>query len=97
MTDAFVRVSEFCQPDQSVVDSALLVAQHVKLLTDAHARIVISMAGVPGASSSFYNVLLGELIDALGDEEFAARIEFADLGKIQVRVFERSLKAIKGA
>lgn len=96
-TEHVIQAAVFCQPDEGPVDSARRIAG-ATLAALANAKTVsIAMNGVPGASSSFFNVLFAELAAVLGASEAGQRVKFRGLGKTLTDIANRSRTAVLGS
>ncbi|MCC6784240.1 MAG: STAS-like domain-containing protein [Planctomycetes bacterium] len=94
MNTIVIRSAEFCGPEDGIVDSAQRIATAVVDAARDHESVTVSMDRVLGASSSFFNVLLSELVMRLGSEAIGTRIQVTGLTRTQQTIFERSRAAV---
>lgn len=87
--------SDFIDPQGSIVDSARLFGTHLQQVAKSTERIVeVSLVGMKGVSSSYFNLLLRMMIEAMGLEQLKKRIRWRFDSPLQESVFERSWNAI---
>ncbi len=79
------------------MDSANRIAREALSALGRVQAVSIAMEGVPGASSSFFNVIFSELAAALGAAAIRQRVEFTGLGKTQAIIEGRSRDAVLGS
>lgn len=91
-----IRALDYCPPEASPVESAQRLAQHVLECLQSGHSVVISMDGLLGASSSFFNVIFATLRDSVGAKLTDERLSFAGLGPTQALVESRSRRAVLG-
>jgi|HubBroStandDraft_4_1064222.scaffolds.fasta_scaffold452093_2 hypothetical protein len=90
-----IDAKDFIAPDGLIVGSGELLARRlVELLSSGH-DLEVSMAGLRGVSSSYFNVVLHTLSEQFGPEIFSRRITFSFDSKPQREVFERSLASVR--
>ena len=92
-----IRAAEFCHPEEGPVDSANRIAREALSALGRVQAVSIAMEGVPGASSSFFNVIFSELFAALGAAAIQQRVTFTGPGKTQARIADRSRAAVLGS
>jgi hypothetical protein len=91
-----IQALDYCPPEASPVDSAERLAQQVLESIRAGRSVVISMDGVLGASSSFFNVIFAKLRDSVGNQVAREQLSFDGLGPTQRLVESRSRRAVLG-
>ena len=89
-----ILARDYCKPDYSQVDAAHQIATAAVAALSTQDRVRISMEGVLGAASSFFNVILLEVVEALGREAITSRLEFKFSLRHQEDVYRRSLMAV---
>lgn len=95
--DRTIEALSLIQPDRSIVENAEILANHVlQSLASTH-KVCVSMAGVRGVSSSYFNLLLRRLVNAFDVDVVQDRVMFRFDSPVQEQVFRRSLEAIKKA
>ena len=94
MSASVIRALEFCGDDQGIVESAGRVAAAILEAAGSAPVVTVSMAGMSGIPSSFFNVVLGEVAAGMGVEQLRRRLVVTDLSSLQSRIFERSLSAL---
>ncbi|MBI5851040.1 MAG: STAS-like domain-containing protein [Planctomycetes bacterium] len=94
MSPSLIRSIDYCNPDDRIVDSAQRVAAAVIAACGTTDVVTVSMDGVLGASSSFFNVLLSDVVASLGPEAIGTRVRLTGLTRTQQAVFERSRQAV---
>jgi hypothetical protein len=92
-----IYAKELIQPDRPIVDNAEILAAEAigKLQTGKSIRV--SLIGVRSISSSYFNVILRRILDALGKEEFHQRVTFEFDSTVQQMAYDRSLAALSRA
>jgi hypothetical protein len=94
--NSLIRAIEYCPPEASPIDSAQRIAQQISSPMQAGLAVVVSMEGLLGASSSFFNVIYSTLRDVLGAEAVDERLTFVGLGPTMKLVESRSRLAVLG-
>jgi hypothetical protein len=94
MTESALFAKDFLHPSGVVLDSAELLASAVVASLQQSDRVSISMAGMPAVSSSFFNVVLRQVLDVYGREGLD-RINMASPSSVLRQVFERSREAAR--
>lgn len=87
----------FVDEARPVVECAELVAEEVSRLLRTGACVVLSVRGVRGVSSSFFNVVLSAVAEALGSDFGGGRFDVETETKTQRMIYQRSLQAFSGA
>jgi hypothetical protein len=88
-----LQVSDFAQQSVDVVSCASIVANVAADHLRTGERVVVSVAGVRGVSSSFFNVLLAGIGSALGSDFGGGRFDVETETETQRLVYKRSLAA----
>jgi len=78
----------------SVVRSGIALAEAVLDALNTNGRVVVSFAGLRGASSSYFNVLLRRIQEGCGLAEIGDHIVLEFGSSIQEMIYQRSLDAI---
>lgn len=94
MSAPIIRAVEYCGDEVGVVDSAGRVAAAILAAAETEPVVTVSMAGLSGIPSSFFNVILGDVAAVMGVEQLASRLVVTGLSAFQSRIFERSLSAL---
>jgi hypothetical protein len=97
VSERMIRAADYCAPDERPVTSASRLARAVLDALAETASVSVTMEAVPGASSSFYNVLFSELAAALGPAVVKRRVNVVGLGKTQAQIANRSRMAVLGS
>ncbi len=90
-----IRVSDVIDLAAGVVDSGRAVAQEVLAALATHARVVVVLDGLPGAPSSFFNVILHDLLEQFDPTSLTDRVVFQTSSKSVRFGLVRSLQAFK--
>jgi hypothetical protein len=98
MTDGVpihVDAREFIDPQGSIVESARLLGLQVQQVVKSRQQPVeISLLGMKGLSSSYFNLLLRMLIEVTGVDQVRDRVRWRFDSPLQKSVFERSWSVI---
>lgn len=97
VSDYTIRAADYCAPEDGAVDSATRLAASILEAMKNHQTVFVSMESLPGASSSFFNVIFSELLARLGPAAVKKRIAFVGLGKTQTMIANRSRAAVLGS
>jgi D-arabinose 1-dehydrogenase-like Zn-dependent alcohol dehydrogenase len=89
-----INASEFIDERRAVVDCASLIAQEAVRELRAGANVVVSLRGVRGVSSSFFNVLLSAVAEVLQNDFSNQRFDVETETAAQKLILQRSLEAI---
>jgi hypothetical protein len=84
---------DFIKPDRPVVESAELIAAEASRLLSSGASVILSVRGVRGVSSSFFNVILSAVAESLGNDFSESRFEVDTETATQRMVLQRSWDA----
>lgn len=90
-----VNAHNFMMESGSVVESASALAQQVVRVLEQGRTVRISLAGVKGLPSSYFNVLLEHIVQLTGFDAIGERVQFEFDSRPQQVVFARSLEAIR--
>jgi len=93
MATVTVKASDFVNPNGSVVDCAQMVAAEVASALRSGDNVRVSVRGLRGVSSSFFNVILATVGDAIGSQLTDARFDVETETEVQKLVYRRSLEA----
>lgn len=86
-----VNATDHLDPGGSVVRSGIALADAVLEALEQSGAVNVSLRGLKGASSSYFNVFLRRIEEGCGLAEIGSRIRLEFGSKIQEMVFERSL------
>jgi len=90
-----IRAIEYAQTGESVVETATRVASDVVALLGRDSSAVrLDFAGMRGTPSSYFNVLFGQIVEAVGSQEFESRVELVFETPTQKLVATRSREAV---
>lgn len=81
-------------PDGSVVDSARALATEIAGQVKAGASVTVDFRGIRGATTSYFNMLLRDLLQSLGHTTLEQRVAFSFASALQSELFDRSRKAV---
>lgn len=86
-----ISATDCLDPDGSVVRSGVAVADAALKALEENDVVIVSLQGLKGASSSYFNVFLRRIEEGCGLSEIGEHIQLEFDSKIQKMVFERSL------
>ncbi len=86
----FIVASEHVDPEGSVVKSGIVLADATLRALEENDTVTISLKGLKGASSSYFNVFLRRIEEECGLAEIEDHIHLEFGSKIQEMVFQRS-------
>jgi len=89
-----LKADSFTDPNGSIVRTALSLADASLVKLQAGDDVQISLDGMRGLPSSFYNTLLLRLIQALGVEAVRRRVTFQFDSNPQREMYQKSLDAV---
>jgi hypothetical protein len=95
-SNSLIRALDYCPADASPIESARRIAEDISNPIRAGQIVVVSMEGLLGASSSFFNVIYSTLRDLLGAKAVETHLTFIGLGPAMKMVEGRSRRAILG-
>jgi hypothetical protein len=84
----------FIDRNGSVVGSAKKLAQAVVSALITHDKITVSLTGLRGVSSSYFNTLLSDIVATHGADAIFNRINFQFDSDAQRSIFQRSFDAV---
>lgn len=90
-----ILAKDHFDPDGSVVHSGMRLADAVLAAIEAGARVEIDLREVKGAGSSYFNIFLRRIDEALGISAMDRCIQVRFASKVQEMVFERSLESMR--
>ena len=93
MNTVRLNSKDFVDDGLSVVESASRIAAEASRLLRSGSNVVVSVHGVRGVSSSFFNVILAAVADALLSEGSAARFQVETETITQRTIYQRSFDA----
>jgi hypothetical protein len=80
---------------KSIVDNAEILAQQIALALNESPCAIVRMAGVRGASPSYYSTVLKRLGDRFGFEKSLDRVRFEFDSSAQEHAFTQSVNALR--
>jgi len=86
-----IRATDHLDADGSVVRSGVALADAALKALETSEVVIVSLKGLKGASSSYFNVFLRRIEEGCGLTEIREHIQLEFGSKIQEMVFERSL------
>lgn len=92
-----IQAKDHLHPQGLIVESASILADALIGPLQEGMDVEVSFAGIKGASSSYFNVLLGRLADVFGIDVIDRQIRFQFDSEVQKQVFGRSLESLKKA
>jgi len=90
-----IVAKDFVDDTRPVIESAALIAAQAAALLRQGSQVVISVHGLRGVSSSFFNVVLAGVADVLGPDLVNGRFSVDTETVTQRMIFERSLDAFR--
>lgn len=94
---ASIIATEFVNPQGLIVESGLLLAARISAALTAGEAVEVSLAGMRGLSSSYFNVILGTLVEGFGLPAIENRVRFVFDSQAQQQTYRRSLDSFKRA
>lgn len=88
-----INARDYIDQTRPVVDSAGDVARESARHLRAGSRVVVSVRGVRGVSSSFFNVILSAVADVLRNDFSDRRFDVETETATQQMIYQRSLAA----
>jgi hypothetical protein len=95
MNTVTIHSKDFVVLDRPVVDCARVIGQEASRFLRSGAKVVVSVRGIRGVSSSFFNVILAAVADATAGVIDADRFVVETETETQRIVYERSLTALR--
>ncbi|CAG0978477.1 hypothetical protein PHYC_01633 [Phycisphaerales bacterium] len=92
-----ISAKDFVDERRPVVECAGAVARECVRELQSGANVLLSVRGVRGVSSSFFNVILSAVSDALSGQLSSERFSVETETEAQRLVFQRSLRAFTKA
>jgi hypothetical protein len=89
-----LEATHFLDPDGSIIGSASLMGQAAWEKLQAGEDVRISLVGLKGLPSSYFNIVLLRLIEALGVDAVRHRVTFQFASAAQKQMFQRSYDAV---
>lgn len=92
-----VSARDYVDSEGSIVESARILAEHVRELTgqESARQIDVSFAGLKGLTSSYFTMFLRIMLDEFDVTTFNRRIHCGFDSSLQQSVFQRSWEAIR--
>ena len=91
-----IRAADFIHPDGLIVASGEMLARKVIEVLRTGEKVLIQLRGLPGISSSYFNVLL-LMVQAEVGPDALDRLQWDLVWPIQRQIYERSLEAARKA
>lgn len=88
-----IAASDHLDPDGSVVKSGFMLADAAVKAIEEHGRVRISLKGLKGAPSSYFNVFLSRIEEQCGLAEIGDHVLLEFGSKVQEMVFRRSFES----
>jgi hypothetical protein len=95
MNAVVINAKDFIDDTMSVVDCAMRIAAEATRHLRSGGRVVVSIKGVRGVSSSFFNVILSAVADTLHNDLSEQRFDVECDTPTQRLVYTRSLAAFQ--
>ncbi len=89
-----IRAADHVDPGGLIVRSGELLARKVIESLHGNAAVRVDLKGLPGISSSYFNILLRLVYDEAGSAA-VDRVQMVFVSPLQKQIFERSLEAIR--
>lgn len=96
MDAAIINAKDFIDESRPVIDAARAIGDQAAAILRTGASVVVSVHGVRGVSSSFFNILLSCVSDPLKNDFSDGRFAVQTETKTQDMIYRRSLAAIVG-
>jgi hypothetical protein len=94
-TMMIAEAKDYLDSNGLIVESASLLAEAVISRLQKEQEVEISLAGIHGTSSSYFNTILRTLVEVEGLENVSRRVKFRFDSKAQEHVFGRSWASIQ--
>ncbi|MBW2703205.1 MAG: hypothetical protein JRF33_20485 [Deltaproteobacteria bacterium] len=95
MNETSLKAIDFADAAESLVDSAERLASVLLEKLGGQEKVTISLVGLRGVSSSYFNVVLSEVVSVYGIDAIGDRIEFLFDSYAQELVLGRSMASIR--
>jgi len=92
-----IIAKECLDPGGLIVESGLMLARTVTARLSASDAVEISMEGMRGLSSSYFNAFFSELVEKFDLTTIENRVTFAFSTNAQESIYRRSLESFKKA
>jgi STAS-like domain of unknown function (DUF4325) len=89
-----LEAKEFLDPQGLIVESASLLSKAVISHLAQGQDVTISLSQVRGISSSYFNIILGDVVAGFGADVIGRRVIFQFDSEPQRQVFQRSLDSL---
>lgn len=89
-----IEATDFVTPQRPVVEAAGLLAIAVSGEIRAHGSVTVSLKGLRGVSSAFFNTLFADVARSSGTPALSSALKLETDSNAQREVLERSLKAV---
>jgi len=93
MSTVHINATDYIQPHLSVVDCAIEIGRVVTKVLKEGGSVRLSFRGVRGVSTSFCNVIIAAVADALGGRPTSDRFDVDIDSALQRQVYQRSFQA----
>lgn len=95
MSEMTIQAIDFTVQNERLVESAERLAGAIIDTLGVHDRVVVSLMGLRGVSSSYFNVILRNLVSSIDLAAVEERIEFQFDSMAQEMVYQRSLLSFR--
>lgn len=95
MPDERLLALDYCNPAEAPVENAARLLEAAVKELRRGAGLVVSFAGLRGASSSYFNVVLQGLVGACGPGGVEQRVRFEFDSDAQRLIFQRSFESVR--
>jgi len=89
-----IEAKSHLHPEGYIVESANLLADAVLEFLRSQSEVEISMIGMRGTSSSYFNTIIQRIVQEIGVEAMERRVKFIFDSNAQREIFGRSLAAV---
>jgi len=90
-----IVAKEFVDPSGNIVGSAMLLANEVVRQLHSADAVTIDLSGMRGLSSSYFNVVIHEVLPSTGLADFERRVRLRFDTEAQAQVFARSYEVAR--
>ena len=89
-----LKAVDYLDAAGSIVNSGAMLADRALAALGAGQPVEITLAGMRGVSSSYFNILLKQLLDGVGLATFNQRVKFGFDSGVQEQMFRRSFESL---
>lgn len=80
--------------ERTIVENAEILAAEVVKRLSTGAAVSVSLVGLRGITTSYFNLVLRRIVKSIGFESLSERVTFEFDSSLQRLIYERSLQAI---